>query len=163
MKKSIFLLIPLCLLLGLSSCKKNSSKPANAAGTLTVTVGGKAQTFNVGATAHLDNTGGVNTLGIMGLQSTGTANSLIITVSSSGPITAKSYTDADSEAQLSYTLASGAAYQDDGTGGTTSTVTIKSITSTNVQGTFSGTLMLINGTGAATQTLTNGSFNLSIK
>lgn len=162
MKKLIFLL-PVCLLLVVCSCKKSSTKPANVAGTLTVTIGGKAQTFNVGAVAHLDNTGGFNTLGIIGVQSTTTANSLVITVSSTGPITAKSYTDANSESQLSYTTAAGAIYQDDGTSGTSSTVTIKSISSTNVQGTFSGTLMLITGTGAATQTFTNGSFNLDIK
>lgn len=160
--KKFKLLLPLCLLLVLFSCKKHSTS-TNTVGTLTVTIGGKAQTFNVGAEAHLDNSSGFYTLGIIGVQSTGTANSMILTITSSSPITAKSYTDADSEAQMSYTLAAGSIYQDDGTDGTSATVTIKSISNTNVQGTFSGTLALISGTGASTETLTSGTFNLDIK
>jgi hypothetical protein len=160
--RKLILLLPICASLILFSCKKSSPSP-NATGTLTVTIGGKAQTFNVGAVAHLDNTSGFNSLGIIGVQSATNANSMIITVTSSAPITAKTYTDAGSEAQLSYTTASGAGYQEDGTGGTSATVTIKSISSTNVQGTFSGNLMLITGSGPATEALTNGAFNLSIK
>jgi len=160
--KKAKLLLSLCLLLVLFSCKKHSSTP-NTVGTLTVTIGGKAQTFNVGAEAHLDHTGDFYSLGIIGVQSTTASNSLILTITSQAPITAKSYTDANSEAQMSYTMTSGSIYQDDGTGGTSATITIKSISTTNVQGTFSGNLAIINGDGAATQALTSGTFNLAIE
>jgi len=164
MKKLQFLLLPLCLLLVLSACKKNSTK-TNVTGTFTATIGGKTQTFNVGAQANLQHNGDFYTLGLIGVQSASASNSMIISITSSSPITAKTYSDSDSDspAQMSYTMASGAVYQDDGADGTSGTVTIKSITNSNVQGTFSGTLMLITGTGAATQTVTNGTFNLDIK
>lgn len=153
--------MPFCLLLVLSSCKKHSSS-ANVAGTITVTINGAAQTFNVGAVAHVDHTGDFYSVSMIGVQSTSVANSMIMEITSSSPIIAGTYTAANSQADISYTLASGSIYQYDGSEGTGATIVIKSISSTNVQGTFSGTLKIITGNGAATQTLTNGTFNLNI-
>ena len=150
-----------CLLMVLSSCKKHSSS-ANVAGTITVTINGTSQTFNLGAVAHVDHTGDFYSLSLIGVQSTSVANSIIAEVTTSSPIIAGTYTAANSQADISYTLASGSIYQYDGTEGSNATIVIKSISSTNVQGTFSGTLKIITGDGAATQTLTNGTFNLNI-
>jgi hypothetical protein len=162
MKKLSLLLMPFCLLLVMSSCKKHSPS-ANGTGTINVTINGSAQTFNVGAIAHVDNTGDFHSLSLIGVQSAGTANSIILEITASSPIIAGTYTAAGSQADISYTLASGSVYQFDDSEGSGATIVVKSISSTNVQGTFSGTLGKINGDGPATQTLTNGTFNLNIK
>jgi hypothetical protein len=162
MKKSSLLLLSVCFLFILSSCKKHS--PAiNVTGTFTATINGTPETFNVGAAAQTENVSGFYSLSLVGVQSTSVANSMLISINSSTPITAGTYTGASTQASISYTLASGSIYQYDNTEGSSATVTIKSISSTSVQGTFSGTLNIISGNGAATQTLTNGTFNLNIQ
>jgi len=163
MKNFKLLLLSFGVLLALSSCKKSSSTPSTT-GTITVTIDGSTQTFNFGAAAHVDNTSGFNSLSIIGVQSATSSNSLIIGVNSTTPIAAGTYTGASSQTDMSYTQSTGAIYQfDGGNSASNATVVIKSISSTTVQGTFSGTLELINGSGAATKTLANGSFNLNIK
>ncbi len=165
--KKLRLLIPaLCVLFIVSACKKSANKPASTVGTITVNIDGAAQTFNVGATAHVDNTGGFYSLALIGIQSATASNSVIVEVTSDSPIVAgTTYTGTNSQADMSYTQISGnAVYQFDGSNNASNaTITVKSISSTNVQGTFSGTLELITGTGAASKVLTNGTFNLNIK
>lgn len=165
MKNLKLLLLAVCVLFVVSSCKKSSNKPASTVGTITVNIDGTAQTFNVGATAHVDNTSGFYSLSLIGIQSATVANSVIVEVTSSSPIVAGTYTGTNSQADMSYTQVSGnAIYQFDGSNNASNaTITVKSISSTNVQGTFSGTLELISGTGAASKALTNGTFNLNIK
>ena len=164
MKNLKLLSLILCVLFVASSCKK-SSKSITTTGTITVNIDGAAQTFNVGAAAHVDNTGGFYSLSLIGVQSTTAANSIIVEVTSSSPIVAGTYTGTNSEADMSYTQVSGSAiYQFDGSNNASNaTIIVKSISSTSVQGTFSGTLELISGTGAASKALTNGTFNLNIK
>ena len=164
MKKLKLLLLPFCVLLVLSACKKHSPT-TNATGTFTATIDGAPQTFNVGASAHVDNTSGFNSLSLIGVQSAGSSNSMIIIVNGTSPIVAGTYTGATSQADMSYTQASGGlVYQfDGGNEASNATVVIKSIGATNVQGTFNGTLELITGSGAASKTVTNGTFNLTIK
>ena len=165
MKNLKLLSLILCVLFVASSCKK-SSKSITTTGTITVNIDGAAQTFNVGAAAHVDNTGGFYSLSLIGVQSTTAANSIIVEVTSSSPIVAgTTYTGTNSQADMSYTQVSGSAiYQFDGSNNASNaTITVKSISSTNVQGTFSGTLELISGTGASSKALTNGAFNLNIK
>ncbi|MFI5161042.1 MAG: hypothetical protein ACHQHN_07175 [Sphingobacteriales bacterium] len=165
MKNLRLLLLPLCVLFVLTSCKKNSNTTGNTTGTITVNIDGTAQTFNVGATAHVDNTGGFYTLSLIGVQSASAANSIIVEVTNSSPIVAGTYTGTNSQADMSYTQVSGSAvYQFDGSNNASNaTITIKSISSTNVQGTFSGTLEIITGAGTSSKILTNGTFNLNIK
>ena len=164
MKNLKLLSLILCVLFVASSCKK-SSKSITTTGTITVNIDGAAQTFNVGAAAHVDNTGGFYSLSLIGVQSTTAANSIIVEVTSSSPIVAGTYTGTNSQADMSYTQVSGSAiYQFDGSNNASNaTIIVKSISSTSVQGTFSGTLELISGTGAASKALTNGTFNLNIK
>jgi len=160
--KKLILLLPLCLLFVLSSCSKKSTPAPSVTGTITVTIDGSTQTFNVDASAHVQNISGLNVFNIFGAQSTGSTNSIAISIVNSS-LTAGTYTGVDSQAQISYALASGTVYQyADDDAAAYATVVIKSISSTNVQGTFSGNLNLIGGTGAATETLTNGTFNLNI-
>jgi hypothetical protein len=163
--KKLKLLLPFCVLLVLFSCKKQSSSPTSATGTITATVDGTSQTFNVGATGHLDSSTGINDLSMIGLSGTAAgANSMIILVTSTGPIVAGTYAGSGSQGDLSYTMGSGLVYQyDDSAIISNATVIITSISSTTVKGTFSGSLVLVSGNGAATKTLTNGTFNLAIK
>ena len=162
MKKLSLLALLACVFFAFAGCKK-SSPTVNATGTLTATIGGTSQTFNLGAIANLQKAGDSYTLGIIGVQSSTVSNSLIITIINPSTITAGTYTGVGSVAQMSYTLASGSIYQNSDDGQSSATVVIKSISSTTVQGTFSGTLELVNGGGPATETVTNGTFNLSIK
>lgn len=165
MKKLKLFFLPLCLLVVFSSCKKHASDSVTATGTITATIDGTPQTFNFGATAHLDNTAGFNTLSIIGIKSASASDSMIIEVTSASPIAAGTYTGANSEADMSYTITAGTlVYQFDGSNQASSTdVVISSISATNVQGTFNGTIELIYGSGPASKTVTNGKFNLTIK
>lgn len=164
MKKLILFLLPVCLLLVLSSCSKKSTPSPSVTGTFTVTINGTPETFNVGAVAQAVSSDGSYNLTLLGTQSASVTNSMYIAITSFSPIIAGTYTGAGSDAAMSYHLASGAVYQyADDDAAAFSTVTIKSISSTNVQGTFSGNLNLISGSGPATQTLTNGTFNLRVE
>lgn len=53
-------------------------------------------------------------------------------------------------------------YVVDYTGNHPASITISSLSSTNIQGSFSGTLVAANNSGA-TKTITNGKFNIAIK
>jgi len=167
MKKLRFLL-PLCALCLLFSCKKNSSSTGSS-GSITATVDGSSQTFNYSATASLLAFGGSQALTITGVQSSSLTTYVItlIITPTSGNVTAGTYsaTTAHDNVQLTYAQAStSVAYQNDPTSGSSNaSVTISSISSTHVKGTFTGKLILESGSGAATKTVTNGSFDLDIK
>jgi hypothetical protein len=164
--KKLILLLPVCIFLVLSSCsKKNTPTPSlGGTGTITFAIGGAAQTFNVNAYATYQNLDGLNFLTIYGLKNAGTTDKFELAIVNSSIIEGTTYTGVASQVQLTYTLASGAVYQyaDDDAAAFVSVV-IKSVTSTNVQGTFSGNLNLISGNGPAKQVLTNGTFNLRIE
>ena len=164
MKKLRLFLLPLCMLFVLTSCKKSSTSPTSVTGTMTATINGTAQTFNVGAIANLQSEGGTYTLGMEGLSATSSsANSMIISITSSTPIVAGTYTAASSQANVSYTEANTNVYQYDASSGSGPSVVIKSISSAIVSGTFAGTVQLINGSGASSVAITNGTFNLKIQ
>lgn len=164
MRKLRLLLLPCFLLFALLSCKKSSTSPGSVTGTMTATINGTAQTFNVGAIANLQSSGGTYTLGMEGLSAaSGSANSMIISITSSSSIVAGTYTAASTQADVSYTQDNNNVYQYDGSNGSNASVVIKSISSTSVSGTFTGTLELINGTGVSSVAITNGTFNLKIQ
>jgi hypothetical protein len=54
-------------------------------------------------------------------------------------------------------------YVIDYTGNHPATITITSISKTNIQGTFSGVLVVAAGTSGATKTITNGVFNVDVR
>ena len=164
--KKLILLLPVYLLLVLPSCsKKNTPTPASGGtGTITVTIGGSAQTFNVNAYATYQVLSGLNFITLYGTKNSGSSDKLEIAIVNPSIVDGTTYTGVASQVQLTYTLASGAVYRyaDDDAAAFVS-VLIKSFNGTNVQGTFSGNLNLISGTGAAKQILTNGAFNLRIE
>jgi hypothetical protein len=164
MKNLKLLLLPLCVLFVFTSCKKSSDSPTSVTGTMTATINGTAQTFNVGAIANLQSSGGTYTLGMEGLSAaSGSANSMIISITTNSPIVAGTYTAASSQANVSYTQANSNVYQYDGSSGSGPSVIIKSISGTSVSGTFTGTVQLINGSGPSSAVITNGAFNLKIQ
>jgi hypothetical protein len=66
---------------------------------LVVAIDGSNETFNVGAIVHAENTGGFHTLSLLGLQSAGSANSILMSITTSAPITAGTYTGGEFSGQ----------------------------------------------------------------
>jgi hypothetical protein len=64
---------------------------------------------------------------------------------------------------MSYTQGTSLIYESDVTGTYASSIVITTLTKTNVQGTFTGTLTLITGSGATTKAITDGKFNVNFK
>ena len=157
-------------MLAFASCKK-SDKKSNSSGTNTITadVGGSTVNFNIGVTGLLSTGQGSYVLFISGATGTGSnEQSMQIGIDSQKPIAAGTYTlssstspDATAFPQLTYGIGatSPTAFMTDGTNVTT--VTITSISNTNVQGTFSGVLTsALDGT--TTKSITNGKFNVAL-
>ncbi|MHB8208859.1 hypothetical protein [Mucilaginibacter sp.] len=174
-----FLLFSACVMLAFASCKKDAAKTTTT-NTITATVGGTNVNFSTGAIAQLGSDSGAYILEVQGVSGTGSsAQPIIVGLVSEAPIVKGTYTfnsSTDPNAtvfpDITYakSLSGSAAdvfvtdiYFDaqSSTISTTTTVTITSISSTNVQGTFSG--VLINeADDTITETVTNGKFNLAI-
>ena len=173
-----YLLLSACLALILSSCKKKSDVvgPTNM---ITATVNGVNVNFNSDASAQIvtNEIGGYpNLLDINGATSTHGNKALItVTVSSKNAITSGSFPASGTnkpgagffsityEQTVDSTSQLANPYITDNSGLYPTTVTITSISSTNVQGTFTGTLVYYTtGTQNKPVPVTNGKFNLSI-
>lgn len=137
---------------------------------MSATVDGVAKNFNNIVLAKIIDQGNGEYSMVLG-GTTGTAASsdiLTITVDGDRQIAAGSYTLTVTPTThylpaLGYTINETNNYMSDVTGTLATNVTITSITSTNVQGTFNGGVVLYNGTGAATKNITNGKFNVNFK
>lgn len=154
----------------LSSCKKSSTNSTTpGGGTITATIDGTAMTFNSILIAKDTSYLGAYALTISGISSlSGSAPELSLTVDGTSPVTAGTYTLSSSSnttdlPAMSYSQGSTLVYEEDITGAQTSTIVITSLSKTNVQGTFSGTLTLMLGSGPQTKTVTNGKFNVNFK
>jgi hypothetical protein len=170
MKK--LLLFSACVMLAFSSCSKKKDNSPSATNTITANVAGTDTKFNTTVTGVLASGQGAYDLAITGLTGTGTsAQSLSISIGSQNPIVKGTYTlnsstssDATSFPDLVYEAnlsgSSSAEFATDFTGTNATTITITSITSTNVQGTFNGVLV---GDGNTTKSITSGTFNATIK
>jgi len=163
MKKLFFL--PVILLLAMASCKKSSSSSSNGLGTITASIDGTATTFNTSATAVESTGNGLSSLIIIGFQGTaGTSNSMDITLGSNSPLAANtSFSDTSTVgnlAEFAYTTEPGNNSYSDILGGSAQ-VKITGISSSSIQGTFSGVVTLSGGTPAS-HTITNGTFNLKL-
>jgi hypothetical protein len=154
----------------LSSCKKsNSNSSTSGGGTITATIDGVQTTFNniliTKDTAYL----GAYILTFAGATSlTSSSPELSLTVDGTSPITTGTYSlgSSGNTADLpgiSYAQGSSLVYGNDITGVYSSSIVITSLSKTNVQGTFSGTLTLTLGSGANTKTVTDGKFNVNFK
>jgi hypothetical protein len=170
MKK--ILLFSACVMLAFSSCKKSAPK-ITTSNTITANVGGSGLTFNSAVTGLLANSSGSYVLLITGATGTGSnAQVMSIAIDSENPIVKGTYTinsstssDATSFPQLSYVQSASTtnpvSFTSDLTGTNASTVTITSISSTNVQGTFNGVL-LSDQDGTTTKSVTNGKFDVAV-
>jgi hypothetical protein len=147
----------------LASCKKDN--PATPAGpllaTITATIDGASTTFDTTVTATKTNSYGFLDLLITGFHASGSSSEFSIDLTSVYPFSAgTTYTDAFTAlnaASITYLIqpANISCYNP---GNGTTQVHITSISSTNVQGTFSGSV----SDGSTTHTITNGTFNATI-
>jgi hypothetical protein len=153
----------------LASCKKSSS-PTPTGGTITATVDGTPMTFNnvlvAKDTAYL----GAYLLTCSGASSltSSSAPELSLTVDGTSAITTGTYSIGPSGntanlPAMSYSQGTTLVYESDVTGTYESSIVITSLSKTNVQGTFTGTLTLITGSGATTKAITDGKFNVNFK
>ncbi|WP_426671551.1 hypothetical protein ACPPVU_09960 [Mucilaginibacter sp. McL0603] len=168
MKK--LLLFTICVTLAFSSCKKSSSDiPVN---TISATIDGVDESFNTNPIAELGTAISLNSnLIISGGNGSGTgSDSMAITIESNNTLAKGSYTNAstNNSSYVSvlynkgpFSLAHPSYYTTDVNGAYPTTVTITSMSSTNIQGTFSGKLLFTDGT--TVKNVTNGKFNLTIK
>jgi hypothetical protein len=155
----------------LFSCKKSASS-GNGSGTISATVNGVNETFNTEALAVQLNTAGTYFIEITGSQGTvGSSDQLTFSIGGTQAIipgtyqisTSNTSRDATYLTFTQYASGSGNEYITDPPNATYPfTVIITSVSSTNIQGTFSGVGGNING-GPNTETLSNGKFNVSIK
>ena len=161
MKK--LLLFSTCALLAFASCKKDSSKSTTST-SITATIGGSNMNFSTAAVAQVINADGIYSAQILGsLGSGATAQGMSLSIESDKPIVKGTYSvnDTSSFTDITYvqnpSISTPVSFSCEETG----TVTITSISSTNIQGTFSGVLVS-NQDETTTKSLTNGKFNVSI-
>ena len=154
----------------LASCKKSSHSSTPAGGTITATVDGTPMTFNnilvAKDTAYL----GAYLLTCSGASSLSSASSpeLSLTIDGTSPIATGTYSiDASGNTTdlpaMSFSQGTSVVYSTDLSGANSSSIVITSLTKTNVQGTFTGTLTLTIGSGAATKAITDGKFDVNFK
>jgi hypothetical protein len=161
--KTLLLLAATFGVVTLNSCSKD--KNATPSATVTANVDGTATTFNTNAIAV---TGSVSGTSITNIQGTA-ANGATISITLSGKAVAgKTYTSTaasdDDKPIILYSLKDDDYFNDDDIKKIVS-VTITSVSSTGVQGTFKGALTntIIVGTGSGTtktKTITDGKFNV---
>ena len=153
----------------LASCKKSNHSSTPAGGTITATVDGTPMTFNnilvAKDTAYL----GAYLITFSGISAlTANAPELSLTVDGTSPVTTGTYSiDATGMTTdlpaMSFSQGTSLVYSTDITGTNPSSIVITTLTKTNVQGTFTGTLTLQLGSGAATKVITDGKFDVNFK
>jgi len=145
-----------------SSCKKKDVAPAVS---ITATVDGAATNFNVSAAALQGTVSGVTYTNIQGSTTSGGA---MLSMTIAGAVTAgKTYSDAatsDDDKPLFVYATSPTSdddyLNDDDNASNLPSVTITSVTSTTIDGTFKG---LIGNSSGATKSITNGKFHVNIQ
>jgi len=161
MKK--LLLISACLVLVFSACKKDSTKTTTS-NSITATVGSSNFNFSTAATAEVISGSGIYSIQILGSTGAGSsAQGVSIAIESDKPIVKGTYsvTDTSSFTDITYVENPSVSTPVSFSSQVTGTVNITSISSTNVQGTFSG-ILVSNQDNTTTQILSNGKFNVSV-
>ena len=157
-------------MLAFASCKKNDPAKSNttAVGTISATIGGVNETFTTSVIAESADTPAYN-IAISGFRGTDVNRvGIQIGISSYKPITTGTYAISSAVSNdVVYTpfvgyykntsVSSIAIFGTDNI----TTITITSVSNTNVQGTFSGVLLNEDGS-TDTQTIANGKFNVNI-
>ena len=159
------LLILLVVLLMITSCKKTDTNTSTTAA-ISVDIDGVPTTFNTDAMAVQTNTYLNYSIVISGYQNTALTSSLMsITIGGPSPITVGTYHDiytgGDVVNLFRYTQQPGSGvYGTIGSGSDTATVTITSIDSTEIQGTFTAAQpqLLFGSTSPSNHDFSNGKF-----
>jgi len=144
----------------LNSCKKKDEKPAVS---ISATVDGTVTSFNVNAAALQGTLDGVTVTNIQGSTSGGAMLSMTLL---SNVTAGKTYSDAatnDNDKPLFVYAQSPTAQDDyindDDDASNLPTVTVTSVTSTTIDGTFKGLIQ----SGQSTKLITNGKFHVNIQ
>lgn len=152
-----------------ASCKKSNHSSTPAGGTITATVDGTPMTFNNILIAKDTSYLGAYAITMSGISSlTASAPELSLTVDGPAAVTTGTYSINSSGMTtdlpgLGFSQGTTLVYESDVSGTYSTSVVITTLTKTNVQGTFTGTLTLQLGSGAATKTITDGKFNVNFK
>ena len=174
MKKNVTLFLAFIAVIAIAaSCKKSSSSPGYH---LTATIDGTAKTFNISPYAVKQTNGGAMKIGIIGVASTSTGESLEIDLANNAgttypAIVAGTYADTstvfDVEAYYTPTLTTeydaGNTLAQEGVNTVTTyanhfKLVITSIDSVSIKGTFSGDFYFNGDLSAAKKSFTNGDF-----
>lgn len=154
-----------CLILLLSSCSKDTK--VSASGSITGNIDGTGTSFNNNVKAARIDVGGTYSITILGFQDEGASNRISIMVTSPQPIASGVYSESSSSGNkvgaISYVQAgSSSPYVNNNSQTNPHTVTITSVNSTSIQGTFSGDVFLTNGSGVTTtkKVITKGQFDV---
>ena len=170
--KNFLLTAFFCLLLALSSCKKQNTDPAP--GTLIATVNGADVNLSTSAVARMFYDADLKEYGLNVVGSTGTvagSGSIVAEMLAFSPFANGTYTCCNVatstqivNASIIYVPASNSNtepfFAGDGSESFPITVTITSISNTNLQGTFTGTSV---STSPAANTTISGKFNVAIE
>jgi len=160
MQKIFFL--ALVLFLAFVSCKKDSS--STSSGSISATVNDTSATFNNSALAINTTANGVYGISITGFADN--SNQISINISGPNPVTTGTYSfstrGTGDQLSMGYSIPPNITYIQDSTSTANyATVVITAISSTSVQGTFTGDLKLFSGTSVVkTKSVTNGTFNV---
>lgn len=153
------------LVLLLMSCKKNSDDSSVAANSIQANIGGTTYNFNVSAKATKMDGTGYHFISIAGADAnSASANVIGIIANSNVPVTTGTYNENDAvnygSLSFSVNISTGNTYIDAGSTTNPVIVTITSLTSTNIQGTFKGDIYLGGSTSAAKKVVADGKFNV---
>jgi hypothetical protein len=161
-----------CFLLALvlvASCKKSNHSSSSTGGTITATVDGTPMTFNNILVAKDTSILGAYAITISGISAlSANAPELSFTVDGPDTVTSGTYSISstgmtDDLPALSFSQGTTLVYESDISGTYPSSIVITTLTKTNIQGTFTGTITLQLGSGATTKTITDGKFNVNFK
>jgi len=164
-KKILIIIVALVLS---QSCKKPSHE--TPVGTISATIDGIAESFNTNAVGQITTGVQSNFLLIGGSDGNSPeANTLSLSINSTATITKGSYSTVGTSSPVAHIFATVGhmsatqhnIYRTDVEGKYSGTIAITLISNTNVEGTFSGKLLLDNGT--TIKIITDGKFNVSLK
>jgi hypothetical protein len=146
--------------ISLNSCKKKDVKPANS---ITATIDGTAVSFNTNAKAITTTVQGGAVTTIQGTASNGTNIAIMLSGTVGTAHTYTASTDSPSDEPLIALTSSADQFWNDDSSSNLVSVTITSMSSSSIQGTFKGALVsTTSGSNtSATKIITNGTFNVS--
>lgn len=156
------------LIIGLfifSACNKDSSAPQ--ANTIVADIDGTTETFNNTVVGVKLTTSGIYSIAVSGFHGDANSDRMSIIVGGPNAVTTGTFKfdqpAGQNGAVIVYTLAGGSdGYGPADLGGPDPIlVTITSLTATNIQGTFSGTLALDDGSSPVHKVVANGKFNVN--